>query len=213
MILAVCVAMAQITVAEVSPSWRGLPGTTSQVWQFDFPMTPGATYPYSPDGPAAGGLSPLPGTKLHWLIGSSPQNHWLTDDTGHYGVVPLSGSLDILVDNYDQNPNNIKLIRLQLTWRPQDQTNGEPLFTYFDPLPTQLPVLIDEIPLNLNWRQSTYAWQLDWNPPQERIIIGGTINVDELVIDTWCVPEPTTVCLLGLGALSLIRRKNSRKIK
>ncbi|MFA5239876.1 MAG: PEP-CTERM sorting domain-containing protein [Phycisphaerae bacterium] len=207
LVIAVCAATTQIAVAEVSPSWRGLPDTTSQVWQFDFPMTPGPNYPYSPDGPAAGGLSPLPGTELHWLIGSSPQDTWLNTDAGRSGVVPLSGSLDILVDNYDTNPDNIKFIRLQLTWRPQDQTSGEPLFTFLDPLPTHPPMLIDETPLNLNWRLSTYAWQLDCNPPQEQIILGGTINVDELIIDTWCIPEPATICLLGLGALSLLRRK------
>ncbi|MDD5327947.1 MAG: PEP-CTERM sorting domain-containing protein [Phycisphaerae bacterium] len=211
LLIAACVAMTQIAAAEdlMPPSWRGQLGTTSQVWEFESPMVPGATFFYAPDGPATGGLPPLPSTKIYWLTGSSPIDYWLNSDAGRSGVVPLSGSLDITVDNYDPHPDNIKLIWLQLTWRPQE-LGSEPFFIDFDPLPTLPPVLIDEIPLNLDWKQSTYAWQLDWNPPDEQIILGGNINVDELVIDTWCVPEPTTICILGLGALSLLRKqKNS----
>ena len=28
-------------------------------------------------------------------------------------------------------------------------------------------------------------------------------------IDTICVPEPTTICLLGLGALAMLRRRRA----
>ena len=31
--------------------------------------------------------------------------------------------------------------------------------------------------------------------------------VDQIVIDTICIPEPVTVCLLGLGALALLRKR------
>jgi hypothetical protein len=36
---------------------------------------------------------------------------------------------------------------------------------------------------------------------------GGLAVLDYIHVDTICIPEPATICLLGLGALSLIRRK------
>jgi hypothetical protein len=37
--------------------------------------------------------------------------------------------------------------------------------------------------------------------------VGGAAVLDYIHVDTICIPEPATVGLLGLGALSLIRRK------
>lgn len=210
-IIAVYVAMAQTAVAEdiYPPLWRGLPGTTSQVWEFNEPIEPGEPgYWILPDGPAPNGPPPLENTELHWIPGDEPWDHWLPEDMGRFGVVPLSGFLDVVVDNYDTHPENYKLIWLQLTWRPQD-VGEEPIFTNLDPVPDMLPALMDEVPLGSGWMASTYSWGFYYNPPSEMFTIGGTINVDELVIDTWCMPEPATIALLGLGALGLIRRKRS----
>lgn len=51
------------------------------------------------------------------------------------------------------------------------------------------------------------------NPYVEKIdftvipTVGGQAVLDYIHVDTICIPEPATVCLLGLGALGLIRRK------
>ena len=37
--------------------------------------------------------------------------------------------------------------------------------------------------------------------------IGGDVFVDQLVVDTICIPEPATMSLLALGGLALLRRK------
>jgi hypothetical protein len=187
------------------PWWRGRLSTTSQVWEFNVPIQPGTVVP--PDGPAIDGQPPLTSTHLIWTPGPPPWDHWISDDQGRLGVIPLSGSIEILVDNHDPNPDNEKWIRVQITWRPQD-VGEEPIFEYLDPPPVRPPELVQEIPLGNDWRESTYDWKLDWNPPEEFILIVGTINVDELVIDTWCVPEPAAACLLALGAgVLLIRRR------
>jgi hypothetical protein len=220
LIISLCVLfVAGTAVAEdlQPPWWRGQWSTTSQVWEFNYEILPETQV--LPDGPAPGGQPPLESTDLYWYPGPEPWDEWMAEDMPYEyapeqwvgrGVVPLSGVLDVLVDNHDPNPENEKWIWLQITWRPQDE-GEEPEFWYLDPEPVEPPMLVEEIFLGpddpLGWRESTYAWELDHNPPDEIISIGGTINVDELVIDTWCVPEPTTIALLGLGSLVLALKK------
>ena len=97
---------------------------------------------------------------------------------------------------------------MQLTWRSQDGIS-EPIVTAVAPQADPLyPVeLINEIPLGNGWTHSTYTWRIYPNPPDETFFIEGNINVDELVVDTWCIPEPATLGLFLLGSLVLVRRR------
>jgi hypothetical protein len=178
------------------PYWRGAKGTTSQVWEFMDVVN----NPIPPDGPALGGLDPLPSTEI-WVY-PGPGMGWLPDDLGRLGVWPLSGRMDVIVDNLDP-PNDEKWIYVQITWREQDIGSGEGIvFDYFEPAPSAQypPRLVEEIQLDLGWIHSTFEWRIDWNPPDETFGFSGNINVDEIVIDTWCIPEPSTiVCLISLG--------------
>ena len=47
------------------------------------------------------------------------------------------------------------------------------------------------------------------HPKFENIYISGSIMVDQVIIDTICIPEPITIALLGFGSLILIRRKRA----
>ena len=215
-------ALAASAVAEdlQPPWWRGQISTTSQVWEF----LPGAVTPVPgvmipPDGPALGGQPPLASTHVIWTPGPQPPlDVWLEQDRPFeyepgkvvgIGVIPLSGRIDVTVDNHNP-PNDKKLIVVQLTWRPQD--DGEvPIFVEIYPQPVGTVEAV-EIALGdpqdpLHWRETTYSWELDFNPPDEFFAIEGTINVDELVIDTWCIPEPATLSLLALGGLAMLRRR------
>ena len=77
-------------------------------------------------------------------------------------------------------------------------------------------VLVNEImleptgelpPEGTNWIHSAFSMRIYPNPSFEIVRIDGGIMVDEVVIDTICVPEPRTLGLLGLGVLTSVFRR------
>ena len=178
------------------PWWRGQERTTSQIWEF----LDDTREDVLPDGPAPGGWNPLPSTMLDVTPG--PNMGWLDWDNEREGVWQLSGSMDVIVDNYPDHPEYEKFLWVQITWRPQID-GAKPVFGYIypEPSPDYPPALVgEEKELENGWIHSTYEWRLDCNPQEERFGFFGEINVDELVVDTWCIPEPGTIAgLIGLG--------------
>ncbi|MFA6176853.1 MAG: hypothetical protein WC765_09785, partial [Phycisphaerae bacterium] len=57
------------------------------------------------------------------------------------------------------------------------------------------------------WYHTTYLFEVRPNPIVEYVTIGSAVWVDELVIDTLCMPEPATVGLLCDGALGMLRKR------
>ena len=181
------------------PPWRGQYSTTSQVWEFSTSLQ----LNIPPDCAATGGQPPLASTMITRIVpGPMPWDHWLDIYNSRQGIWPLSGLMDVIVDNH-KPPNWIKEVWVQITWMPQ--TPGElPIFENLDPAPVKPPMLLDCVSLPNGWFHSTYYWEIRPNPPDEVFTITGTINVDELVIDTWCIPEPATMALAALGGCGLI---------
>ena len=127
------------------------------------------------------------------------------------GVVPLSGEIDVLIPNYwELRP--WKDIQIHLTWKPA----GLDLILPDKPLvgvtpgydPYKVFTVSTSENLGLGWVYSLYEIEVIPNPPEEWIAIKGDILVDELVIDTVCVPEPVTIALLGLGGLVVLHRRH-----
>ena len=65
------------------------------------------------------------------------------------------------------------------------------------------------------WVTAAYQFSAQLNPTWEEIYLKfdwhqpgmSSAYVDQVVIDTLCIPEPATLSLLALGGLALMRRR------
>jgi hypothetical protein len=122
------------------------------------------------------------------------------------------GASYFYLDNSDL-PRPEKRIRIQVTWWSGgddiEATNvwfSGPSWPSGDPdagfewVPSQEYTHAD------NWVTSAFDFTLEPNPSQEVIGIysSGYVYLDQVVIDTWCVPEPSTLVLLATAAVGLL---------
>jgi hypothetical protein len=135
--------------------------------------------------------------------------YWIDVIDGRTGVFPLSGQMDVYLPNSQTTgPNTYKDITLTLIWK------ASPIDTILpnDPLVAVTPYVDiissrEDIDLGNGWIQTLFAITIWPNPTEEWFTIKGDIMVDELSIYTECVPEPATICLLGLGTLTILRKR------
>ena len=183
------------------PDWRGENGTTWQVWEFS---TDNADL-VPPDAGVNDFGDPL--------LQVDTSLDWISDDQGRMGVWPLFGELNVYLPN-DPTPNDEKLMRIQLTWKPGD--NNPSPFVPSIPAIAVVPfsditmTVAESIQLENGWETMVLDIVMHPNPPEEWVTVEGDILVDRLVIDTYCwVPEPMTMALLAFGGLVLYRRRRA----
>ena len=131
------------------------------------------------------------------------------DTSGRTTVAELSGDFSFLIPNTPYDHNAYKLIQVQLTWKPE-AADAVP-FLHADA--TDLKGIMDNqwtkvtTPLADGWFQSTYSgmgfYELPpgvaiHNPTGETFQVTGNIFLDQVVIDTVCIPEPGQVAMMSL---------------
>ena len=196
-VLVVALALNSAVADDFSPpQWRGDPHTTYQRWEFSTETTAPDDWSYLPVDYAPA-LTP-PALTVAGSVLYKPE------DMGEDGVWKFEDWITIEIANFPEE-NDYKEIWMQMT--------------YYASGP---PDVYAEVGEDTFWGTQVFEeasgnyihgiWQIiiEPNPASEVLFIAPrdcTTYVDEIVIDTICIPEPVTVCLLGLGALALLRKR------
>jgi hypothetical protein len=179
------------------PSWRGQDGSTFARWEFSTDVT---TTPIWDDG-----LNPYGRTSLE--VFPVPGHDWIQELDGAIGVWPLSGRIEVSIDNRKtEGPE--KWIQIQLIWKEKWSVTT-PSVSITDDKNVTMANIVPTISIPLtdrpSWTYSVYDVKWQGNPFWEKIDIHNDIYVDALVIDTICIPEPSTYCILAAGAVFFYR--------
>lgn len=197
------------------PPWnRFQPNTTTQEWTF-----PDGNLPHAADN-----------NGIYWNPNGQPFQldtynegsglTWLPTLAGRDGVYELhpSGSSgpSILVfyipNTMTENPQ--KDVWAQITWRV---ASGDPTVDLV-PFGGSIPptTVEDGTDLGGGWKHSTFSFTIIPNPSEEYFQIRNNSNesiyIDQVVIDTQCVPEPGSFAALG-GLVTVVifgRRRRNR---
>ena len=114
-----------------------------------------------------------------------------------------SSSIDCCILNTSLS-NPYKEVWTQITW--QSDNGGSPVVTV-DGIASTL--LLSAPVGNGNWQQNVYETRLRFNPAAAGVVISGalpatTFNVGQVVIDTQCIPKPSSLALSAVGAIGLL---------
>jgi hypothetical protein len=185
------------------PPWRFNPGTTVQHWDF----SSGATG-FSPDA--------LP---LNNPYGSPI----MTPTTGAFWVPSIAGRNDLWAIaggslNFDIPNTGVQTHQKELWLQVTYLANSAVPPPSYAIASSSGPFTMIGGPFNTNlangWVHQLTQWAVPVCPPSERVAIfpglaGAQVFIDQVVIDTQCIPVPSagTASLLGLGGLTMLRRR------
>jgi len=177
------------------PQWRGESGTTMQQWTFNTSANPTlANIDNNPYGDPTASITP------------SATTHWWNMWQGHQGVWKFEDFMYLDIPN-TPIPNDTKYIWVQFTYYA---AGGAMPQLYSDPGESMMDVVYPPVQIDPYFWHAAVQLTLHPNPSFERITIEPmdcTLYIDQVVVDTICFPEPSTLMLLALGAVAVLRRR------
>ncbi|UCE99233.1 MAG: PEP-CTERM sorting domain-containing protein [Planctomycetota bacterium] len=189
--LAVILGTGATVFANVVPPWRGDEGSTWQQWDFSSDST-------NPDPDDGSNPYGDPALTVYAVEQRIPDP----------GAWPLSGEIDVYIPNRNLLLER-KEIWLQLTWQAggNDTNPSMPDEPWVAVTPFQEMHMFRTDTTPNTWTHSLFEITIWPNPPGEWITIKGDIIVDQVIIDTICIPEPATMFTLAIGGLMVLTRK------
>lgn len=194
----------------VPPPWvRGGPQTTTQEWDF-LTVNDIFGHPINGIGNPYGQpqvTNPQDGV---WLPNDSSFNPNPTTRPGIVCIAP-GVTLKFRIPN-QENLDNQKNVWAQVTWWAAPGTNV--VVSPLAPAPNT-GTIIGTLPLGSGWNHTTASFVLAQQPAFEDFWIQNfttsNLYIDQVVIDTQCVPEPATMSILGFGGLAIAARRRRLK--
>ena len=212
-----------LALAVVSPAlaedrmpapWRGAEGSSLAIWEFsvdpsglgyiEADVYEGDTNPHFDPGSIVYDMAPE--GVLACLGGAEGGVGYEFNGDGTITIVDeLWGRLN----NWPEDADRHKKVRFQITYDPasgrpmgesETADGGEWMY-----IPDMMSTIIADEEGYLSFE---YVFE-DRNPAAESFVFIDSpgLIINELIIDTYCVPEPATMTLLALGGLALLRRK------
>jgi hypothetical protein len=198
------------------PPWAGEDGTVYAAWDnwTNFPGGVGTPDGMPPDEWASypSGLPDAP--EAYAIMITSPE--FLETYEGRDNVIELNEDYELVFDMPNFAQNEHKEVWIQVTYYPTD-SNQLPWFDVYAENMEYMTeqVFEDAVEWPDGWVTGAWSFQIWPNPEREEIKLnfsGGEGSlypayVDQVVIDTWCVPEPMTISFAALGSMALLRRR------
>jgi hypothetical protein len=200
-----------------SSSFGGV--ATYQKWTFDDADNPAfaeidendfgvPTATITVEGPACG----VPAGWLSGLQDEDPMDGNPDGYLGRFGVWHSEHTTATLFipNNPVSTPNSYKDVWLTMGFRANLQSQAYSLTAN---IPTTGGIVVEGgIPVVVaddGWYIATIHWRIYPNPLNETInisIMDSGADIDYITVSTVCIPEPATLCLLGLGAMLFRKR-------
>jgi hypothetical protein len=215
------------------PGWENNPYFTHQSWSFDSDANPSAPDDNGAGNPY--GTASLTFSNATWgddlgMMYDPSTFAPLGERQGGWAIQgPQDGTEWFRIDIPNQRDENMyKELWFEMTFRVSTQelagqiidkvdlqvyadgiVNGDHQFTALTPVGG---VIGADASMQI-WLRFEGQFTFDPQPGSELVMLTGSlldvegVLLDQVDIDTRCIPEPMSICLLGIGALGVIRRK------